>query len=117
MGQGTQGAGGRSTLIKIQSNARPSDGHGGQNNTDGAWADKFTAWAKMEKGAGREAFANRQRSTRSGYKFTLDFQLANTVLTTDRILFGLRTVDIFDVDNVDEMNRTLVVRAEEGRPD
>ncbi len=117
MGQGKTGAGGRSTLIKIQSNPRASDGHGGQDNKGGEWVDKFTAWSKMEKGAGRESFLNRQRSTRSGYKFTLDFQLANEVLTTDRVLVGLRTFDIFDVDNVDEMNRTLVVRAEEGRPD
>lgn len=117
MGQGKSGAGGRSTLIKIQSNPRASDGFGGQDNEGGEWVDKFTAWAKMEKGSGREAFANRQRSTRSGYKFTMDFQLANTVLTTDRVLVGTRTFNIFDVDNVGEMNRTLIVRAEEGRPD
>ena len=116
MGQGKTGAGGRNTLIKIQSNARASDGHGGQDN-DGEWVDKFEAWAKMGKTQGREGFANRQTSTRSAYKFTLDFQLANEVLTTDRVLVGTRVFNIFNVDNVDEMNRTLIVKADEGRPD
>ena len=47
----------------------------------------------------------------------MDFPLGKTVLSTDRILFGTREFNIHSVDNVDEMNRELVVIAEEGISD
>lgn len=119
MGQGTQGAGGRSVKLKVQANPRPSDGSGGFDNTSVAWADKFEIWAKMKKSSGREVFANRQTETRNLYKFTMDFPLGgDVVLTTDRLLVdGTRAFNIHSVENVDQRNRELVVIAEEGVPD
>jgi SPP1 family predicted phage head-tail adaptor len=117
MAGGTTGAGGRSVQIKIQSNPRADDGFGGQDNVEGNWADKFEIWANMKRTSGRELFTNRQKESRSLYKFTMVFPLGETVLTTDRILVGDRAFDIHDVNNVEEMNRELVVIAEEGVPD
>ena len=110
-------AGSKRVKLKVQSNPRPDDGFGGQDNVAGAWTNKIEIWAKMKKTSGREIFANRETSTRNLYKFTMVFPLSVTVLVTDRLLVGTRPFNIHSVENVDERRRELVVIAEEGIPD
>lgn len=112
------GAGAKNVKLEIQSNPRPDDGHGGQDNLEASWTTKLTTWAKMKKLSGREVFSNRQTETRGTHRFTMDFPLSVSVLSTDRVLVeGARAFNIHSVDNVDERNRTLVVIAEEGISD
>ena len=111
-------AGGRRVKIKVQSNPRPSDGHGGQDNVPGAWADKFEVWARMRQLNAKEVFANRQKNSRAMYRFEMDFPLGGKIVEeTDRILVGTRAFDIRGVNNKDERNRVLIVTTEEGVPD
>ncbi len=117
MGCNDCGPGSRNVKIKVQDNPRPDDGYGGQDNAGAAWVDKYETWSSMRKANGRELFAHRHRETRSIYVFELDFPLSVEVLTTDRILFGTRAFDIFDVDNLGERNWKLKIMAEEGRSD
>lgn len=118
MAKSACGAGANNAKIKIQSNPREDDGHGGQENLDGAWVDKFEVWANMKQLSGREVFSNRHIESRGTHSFTMDFPLGGkTVLTTDRILFGTRKFNIHRVDNVEELNRELFVIAEEGISD
>ncbi len=111
------GAGAKNVKIKIQSNPRADDGHGGQENVGANWADKMETWAKMTMISGREVFANRQTETRGTHRFEFRYPLSVSVLSTDRVLLGARAFNIHRVDNVEEQNRTMVLIAEEGVSD
>ncbi len=117
MGSKSCNIGKKNVKIEIQSNPRPDDGFGGQDNEEADWETKLTVWANMKKKSGDEVFSNRQTETRSLYKFTFDFPLSVSVLATDRVKYGSRVFNIHSVDNVDEKNETMVLIAEEGISD
>lgn len=95
-------------LIVVQQRAVTKDEIGGQTV---AWSTFTSPWAKAKPTGGSQRTFAGKIDNPAGMEFTIRYVAG--VTETMRVLWGSRTFDIKNVQNVEERNIYLVLKTEE----
>ncbi len=101
----------RNVLVTIQSQTPASDGEGGQTLT---WGTFTTLWCSVKQKTAWERDANGQRTMGVYLELTATWYAG--ILPTMRASFGGKLYNIINANNLETMNRWVVIRVEEGIP-
>lgn len=97
--------------ITIETPTRSTDGIGGFTST---WATFASAWASITPVAAREDFHASRLEHRVTHKIMIRY--VASVTSNMRVVFGSRTFQIKGIKNLEERNRFLELKCEEGVP-
>lgn len=104
-----QKAGQLRNRIELQAKARVSDGSGGWVDD---WATYATVWAKIQPLSGTEGIFGMQLQDTISHDIIIRYR--SGVSPEHRVKYGLRLFNIRQVLNIEERNKWLDIRAEEG---
>lgn len=96
--------------VQWQQRTVTTDSYGQAQET---WATVATCWASFKPGKGNEQEIAKEQRSYSPFEIRLRWPGNISFSTDDRILYGSRTFNIQNINNVDERNRELVVAAVE----
>jgi len=97
--------------ITIQQNSQSQSGTGMLTDTWTTYADRYAA---IKTQGGQQGLVAAQVFGQRTIKFILDYDsMVGAITTKMRILWGTRTFDIMDVENIDEENREVVLTGKE----
>jgi SPP1 family predicted phage head-tail adaptor len=90
--------------ITIQAEQNEPDGQGGRETV---WSDLFTTWASIKTKTGTEKEEGQQTQPTVNYEIEMRYRPGIT--SKNRVVFQGRVFDIKNVNNVKELNKTLIL--------
>lgn len=96
--------------VQWQQRTVTTDSYGQAQET---WSTVASCWASFKPGKGNEQEVAKEQRSYSPFEIRVRWPGGISFSTDDRILYGSRTFNIQNINNVDERNRELVVAAVE----